>query len=80
MSEAKNNQKVVDNRANQLNPAHEEYLHCRGENLSQADVSLIQQTEYKSTGTQSQDGLGAKAQRLFHQNQNSQKKGGSHKK
>ena len=67
--------KNQDNRANQLNPNHEQFLQSRGENLSQEAVSHIQQTESKSKGQQSKEGLGAEAQRAFHQNQNSKKEG-----
>jgi len=54
-----------DNRGNQLNPDHYEYLNCRKDNLNSASVSIIQQHETRDGGRQKLDGLGAKAQSIY---------------
>ncbi len=62
---------ALDNHANQLNPLHEAFLQSRIKTLTQKDVATIQKAEFQSKGYQTEDGLGAQAQKIFDkQNQN----------
>lgn len=60
---SKMNQKELDNRANQLNRNNPEFIKSRGPNLTQEDVSKIQEVETRSSGQQSPKGPGAEEQR-----------------